>query len=180
MVIAAAEGRDNGSTGLARAAASVRFAQLTGDSLPVYRRRIPDPATVGLPDSARVNPMMFRGLKLSREQADSVVRLAEAFARVKDSAFAVLAPGTEREARWDGATRERMMPFIDEQTRAYRAVLTPLQQAVFDSTTSGIVAEWRRGDAPGGPARVKLAPAAPAGSGRRGLNRSRSGGGPSE
>jgi hypothetical protein len=148
--------------------------QVRPDSFPIHRRRFPNPDAVGLPDSVKVNPLMFSGIRLSAEQAESVVRIATAFARVRDSVLATVAPGVRRNAEWDAVTRERMTPFVDQQTRAYRAVLTTSQQAVFDSNTSRIVEEWRRGPQQGRAWRVKAAPEPPPGSGRRGgITRSR-------
>jgi hypothetical protein len=111
-------------------------------SIPGQRRsiRFPDPRKVGLSEGTQVNAAIFDGLKLSGPQADSIAGLARGFALERRAQLAQLAPQLAPTARWDSATKQRMMPFIERERQSYRAVLTPEQRMrpVFPCFRTGV------------------------------------------
>jgi hypothetical protein len=82
---------------------------------------------------------MFRGVSLSPAQAAAITDLAKGFAAER----AALVSGSDPRAPWDAATKVRLMPFVERQRAAYRALLTPAQQPAFDENTARILTRWQ-------------------------------------
>jgi hypothetical protein len=106
--------------------------------------RLPDKSKVGLPPHAKVNATMFSGLTLTPAQGDSIASLSLRFAEERLGVLATYASGTAPNAVWDAAARQQILPFLERQRAAYRAVLTVEQRVRFDTNADRILAAWRK------------------------------------
>jgi hypothetical protein len=121
--------------------ASVTHGQI-GD--PQHSVKVARPLVKGLPLEAKVNPTMFFGIELTPVQGDAIARLALRFF-AEDSVRGAKHPVP---APLDSMSKVRLLPVLNVQRRAYRAVLTQSQRKIFDQNVAALLHAWLTSNPP--------------------------------
>lgn len=95
-------------------------------------------------EAADLNTAMFTGILLTRMQIDSIVTLSHVIAQARKDRLAQIPSHTSLPIThgWDSTTRASMVDFLTQERLAYRAILTPSQQVVYDRNTALIFHMW--------------------------------------
>jgi hypothetical protein len=91
------------------------------------------------PDTVGLNPAMFRGIDLTSQQIDSILRLG----RIIHEERAKQSKGQSAQKFSDLGTRQRVLSEIERERQLYRAILTEKQWQRFDLNTEAILRQWK-------------------------------------